>query len=137
MPDGLDIDTVYVSEGPPPLTQEQVEALDPANEYVVECTDPAALEAHAGREPAGWPQDWEPGDPLPDPECHPDFIEVHTWDRFEEFHECREGIETSTIVRTPEMTDQAAYRAAWEQSRARATWEPEQTCEEMLSHLSD
>lgn len=53
----------------------------PENEVLTECTDEDALAANAGHQPAGWPAEWEEGEPLPDPECHP--VEGHNsepWD---------------------------------------------------------
>lgn len=123
VPEGVDVSTIYQSPGAPPLTQEYINSLDPARELTVECTDPEALAANEGHEPAGWPQDWDGQGPMPDPECHPDFIEVYAWDRFDEFHSCWEGNETSTAVRSDWMTDDDANRVLWSQSRARANWE--------------
>lgn len=123
VPDGVNLDEVYVDPARGPLTQAEVDSMDPANELVVECSDPEALAAHEGNDPAGWPQDWDGEGAMPNPECHPDFIEVHKWDKFEEFHACWEGIETSTAVRDASMTDADTYRILWDQSRARADWE--------------
>lgn len=105
---------------------ESTEAWDPAdpeNELTVHCTDADALPENADREPTGWPQDWEEGEPMPDPECHPDFIEVESWALYEEFMACWEGPETGTAVREPDMTDQDTYEILWSQSRDRAEWE--------------
>lgn len=123
VPDNVNMDEMYVHPGHPPLTQADLDSLDPDNELIVECSDPAALAANEGHEPAGWPAGVASGDPLPDPECHPDFIEVHEWDRFDEFHACFEGPETSTAIRTSDMSDAEANRILWDQSQARANWE--------------
>lgn len=123
VPDGVNLDEVYVDPARGPLTQAEVDSLNPANELVVECSDPEALAASEGHDPAGWPQDWDGEGAMPNPECHPDFIEVRKWGKFEEFHACWEGIETSTAVRTSDMTDADTYRILWDQSRARADWE--------------
>ncbi|NDK32433.1 hypothetical protein [Nesterenkonia haasae] len=101
----------------------------PENEVLIQCTDQAALEENAGHHPAGWPADWEEGEPLPDPECHPDFIEIYQWDQFGEFHACWEGLETSSLVRVPSLSDQDVYDSEWERSQLRAEWEnPDPDC---------
>lgn len=101
----------------------EVELVGNEEEVTVVCTDSEAQAANEGHDPAGWPQDWNEGEPLPDPECHPDFIEVLSWDRYDEFSACWEGPETSTLVRTADMTEQDVYHSVWEQSQARADWE--------------
>lgn len=116
IPASVDVCQVYVDPDSDPLTEEDIVPLAPENELTVECTDQEALAENASHEPAGWPQDWDGEGAMPDPECHPDFIEVHRWDRFDEFHACWEGTETSTAVRTPDMTDAEAHRILWGQS---------------------
>lgn len=106
------------------LSEEDLAELDPADEIVIECTDPEMLDELEDHDPAGWPQEWEDGDPLPDPECHPDYIEIEAWEHREEFSAHREGIETSTPVRSPDMTDQDMYEILWEASEARDSWRP-------------
>ncbi|MBO0596604.1 hypothetical protein I2485_06905 [Nesterenkonia sp. E16_7] len=98
---------------------------DPAHtheEVTVECSDPEALAANEGHAPAGWPQGWDETGPMPDPECHPDFIEVRNWEYLEEFE--GEGIETSTLTRSASATDDSVNAQLWEQSLARAEWSP-------------
>lgn len=115
-------DDIYVSPDAQ-LTESDLAAMCPENEVRTECTDPEALAANEGHEPAGWPQDWEEGEPLPDPECHPDFIEIYAWDQFDTFFACWEGPETGSMVRTPGMSDQDVYDAEWDSSQLRAEWE--------------
>ncbi|WP_120004797.1 hypothetical protein [Nesterenkonia muleiensis] len=105
------------------LTEDDLAIFCPENEVLIECSDPDELAANEGHEPAGWPQDRAEGEPLPDPECHPDFIEVYAWDTFSDFYACWEGPETSSMVRTPSMSDQDVYDAEWERSQLRAEWE--------------
>ncbi|GAA4827484.1 hypothetical protein [Garicola koreensis] len=92
-------------------------------EITVTCDDLDALASHEDREPAGLPHEWEEGTPLPDPECHPDFIEVREWDRLDEFRACWEGEETSTLIMSPGMTDEDVHEYLWHQSSLRAEWE--------------
>lgn len=92
-------------------------------EITVTCDDPDARVSQEDHDPAGMPQDWEEGTPLPDPECHPDFIEVREWDRLDEFQPCWEGEETSTLVMSPGMTDEDVHEQLWHQSSLRAEWE--------------
>lgn len=115
-------ENIFVEPGAS-ITEDDLAAMCPDNELLTECTDSEALAANADHEPAGWPQDRAEGEPLPDPECHPDFIEVYAWDRFDEFHACWEGPETSSMVRTPDMSDQDVYDSEWERSQMRADWE--------------
>ncbi|GAA1803286.1 hypothetical protein GCM10009771_02020 [Nesterenkonia flava] len=119
----LETHVLWVEEGSR-LSEARMAQYCPADEVVVECSDPSALAANAGHVPAGWPQNWTEGEPLPDPECHPDFIEMRAWDLFDEFHLCCEGLETSTVIRHPGMSEQEIYDRHWEASRARAEWEP-------------
>lgn len=94
----------------------------------LECTDTAALadkaEHNAGREqPVGWPQDWDGTGAMPDPLCHPDYLEIGEWVHFEQFSASWEGDETSTLWRTYQ-TDDEVNAILWEQSQARAEWTP-------------
>lgn len=92
-----------------------------------ECTDEAALAANADHEPAGWPADHQPGEPLPSPLCHPDFIETMGWEHYDEFSACCEGLQNGTIMLPPSANEQRVYAALWDQSQARADWSPGDT----------
>lgn len=115
---------------------EEIPDFDPADYLEIqgeevqhlECTDTAALadkaEHNAGREqPVGWPQDWDGEDAMPDPLCHPDYLEIGEWVHFEQFNASWEGDETSTIWRTYQTNDEVDA-LLWEQSQARADWTP-------------
>lgn len=115
---------------------EEIDDFDPADyeelrgEIVshLECADEEALEAkaehNADREqPVGWPQKWDGDGSMPDPLCHPDYLEIGEWVHFEEFNAAWEGDETSNIWRTYH-TDDEINVLLWEQSQARAEWTP-------------
>lgn len=91
------------------------------------CEDSEALEQKAehngGEQPAGWPQDWDGEGAMPDPYCHPDYLEIGEWDHLEAHFACWEGIETSTIGDQGQSQDDI-NKSLWEQSQARAAWEP-------------
>lgn len=94
----------------------------------LECTDTAALadkaEHNAGRDqPVGWPQDWDGTGVMPDPLCHPDYLEIGEWIHYEQFSASWEGDETSTLWRTYQ-TDDEVNAILWGQSQARADWTP-------------
>ncbi|WP_147107653.1 hypothetical protein [Nesterenkonia populi] len=122
---------------------EEIEDFDPADyeqmrgEEVshLECADSAALadksENNADRDqPVGWPQEWDGTGAMPDPYCHPDYLEIGEWEHLEAHSACWEGDETSTLWRTFQTDDEVnAY--LWKQSQARADWPGyEGTCEE-------
>lgn len=92
----------------------------------LECSDDAALsekaEHNEGSEPAGWPQEWDGTGAMPDPLCHPDYLEIGEWEDFDAHFACWEGIETSTIVGAG-MSQEEIDEALWDQSKARAVWE--------------
>lgn len=92
----------------------------------LECSDDAALSEKAehndGSEPAGWPQEWDGTGAMPDPLCHPDYLEIGEWEDFDAHFACWEGIETSTIVGAG-MSQEEIDEALWDQSKARADWE--------------
>lgn len=100
-----------------------------SSEYVVEhleCDDPEALEEkaehNADREqPIGWPLEYTAGE-MPDPLCHPDYLEISEWVDYEEFHESWEGIETSNIVHDGTRSQESINVGLWEQSMARFQW---------------
>lgn len=105
------------------------------------CEDPDALAekaAHnAGDQPTGWPQEWDGSGDMPDPYCHPDYLEVGEWENLESHSACWEGIETSTLG--DDGQPQAEIdKFLWEQSRARADWQPNPpggTCAEQWAEL--
>lgn len=121
VPDEVDLSTVY---GDRPLTQHEVDTLSPSFELHAICTDDETLAANAGHDPVGWPADHQRGEPLPNPQCHPDFIEVHEWELFDVFHACCEGAQTSTAVTQRSWDEQREFEVLWGQSRARANWSP-------------
>lgn len=117
-----------------PLSGETVD--HPAYLYVPvevfpQCDDEQALTSNEGYETSGWPQDWDGEGSMPDPECHPDYIEILEWDHFEAFHACWDGPETSTLG-IEGISDEADRRSSlWEMSQRRADWEPKaDTCAE-------
>ncbi|GAA1106600.1 hypothetical protein [Nesterenkonia jeotgali] len=91
------------------------------------CDDDQALaekaEHNAGSQPAGWPQDWDGSGAMPDPLCHPDYLQIDEWEHLESHSACWEGIETSTLVRAGQSQAEIDT-ALWEQSQARADWAP-------------
>lgn len=90
------------------------------------CQDDEALAAKAahndGAEPAGWPQDWDGTEAMPDPLCHPDYLQIDEWEDLEAHSACWEGTETSTLVRTGQSQEEVDEQL-WLQSQARADWE--------------
>lgn len=95
--------------------------------YHLHCQDDAALaqkaEHNDGGQPAGWPEDWDDSEPMPDPLCHPDYLEIGEWNHLEAHSACWEGTETSTLVRDGQSQDEI-NKFLWGQSQARADWEP-------------
>lgn len=95
--------------------------------YHLYCQDEEALAEKAayndGDQPVGWPQDWDGTGAMPDPYCHPDYLEIGEWEHLEAFVSRWEGIETSTIVDTGQSQDEI-NELLWEQSQARAEWTP-------------
>lgn len=91
------------------------------------CEDPDALaekDAHNGEsQPVGWPQEWDGTGAMPDPYCHPDYLEVGEWEHLEAFASVWEGIETSTLGDEGQPQDQI-NKSLWGQSQARAEWTP-------------
>ncbi|WP_460689946.1 hypothetical protein [Nesterenkonia suensis] len=89
------------------------------------CEDADALAEkaqHNGEsQPAGWPQDWDGEGAMPDPYCHPDYLEVGEWEDLEAFTSAWEGIETSTLNDLGQSQDEVNV-VLWEQSQARANW---------------
>ncbi|GAA4833754.1 hypothetical protein [Garicola koreensis] len=100
------------------------------------CTDPEAIEANEGHEPAGWPAGVAEGEELPDPECHPDFIELPTWEHYHST--CMDPIAHGTAL-PPEHPQSTAseeeYRSfAWEASQMRSWWTPPAEGEDCYGH---
>lgn len=91
------------------------------------CEDSAMLEAkeeHNGEsQPEGWPQEWGGDGAMPDPYCHPDYLEIGEWEHLEAHSACWEGTETSTLGDHGQPQDEID-QFLWEQSQARADWEP-------------
>ncbi|WP_300343712.1 hypothetical protein [Nesterenkonia sp.] len=88
----------------------------------VECTDPEAVAQREAHEPAGWPQEWDGEGMMPEPECHPDYVEIVTWEYYNKPCGCEDLLSTLAY---PERLSEAELREAlWEQSRARAEWTP-------------
>lgn len=91
------------------------------------CEDEEALAAKAehngGEQPVGWPQDWGGEGAMPDPYCHPDYLEIGEWKHLEAHSACWEGIETSTLGDQGQSQDDI-NEFLWEQSQARAAWQP-------------
>lgn len=91
------------------------------------CEDQEALDAKAehndGGQPTGWPQEWDGVGAMPDPYCHPDYLEIGEWEHLEAHAACWEGIETSTLGDEGQPQDEI-NKFLWEQSQARADWQP-------------
>lgn len=89
------------------------------------CEDEDALAEkaqHNGEsQPVGWPQDWDGEGAMPDPYCHPDYLEIGEWEDLEAFASRWEGTETSTLADHGQSQDEI-NRFLWEQSQARANW---------------
>lgn len=100
---------------------------DGSEVFHLHCEDDEALAAKAahngGVQPAGWPQDWDGNGAMPDPLCHPDYLQIDEWEHLESHSACWEGIETSTLVRHGQ-SQQEVDESLWQQSQARADWEP-------------
>lgn len=106
-----------------------MEAPDPVSP--ITCTDSEAIEANEGHEPAGWPQSWSEGQELPDPECHPDFIELGSWEHYHD--SCMHPQAHGTVV--PGSMTEHDYRAAvWEASEIRSWWTPPAEGEDCYGH---
>lgn len=81
-------------------------------------------------EPAGWPQDWEEGEPLPETACHPDFIPLETWEHSDS--QCMDPVAHGTLLTDEELAEMgeepmdpdARLEAEWEASQLRASWSP-------------
>lgn len=101
---------------------------DGAEVHHLYCDDDEALaeksEHNNGEQPVGWPQEWDGTGAMPDPLCHPDYLEIGEWEYLEAFTARWEGPETSTLVRDGQ-SQQAIDSFLWDQSQARADWEPE------------
>lgn len=114
-PDGVEFMDVSVEDS----RQDQVHHL--------RCQDEEALvekaEHNAGDQAAGWPQDWDGEGQIPDPYCHPDYLEIGEWEHLQAHYACCEGVETSTFVRAGQSQDEI-NKFLWEQSQARAGWAP-------------
>lgn len=105
------------------LTDEEYDAaMEIGPEDVVECTDPDAIAANRTGDPAGWPRDWNRGDELPDPKCHPDFIELNSWENLEKFSACWDGFETGALGLPADASEQEKYEIEWEASKDRKDW---------------
>lgn len=91
------------------------------------CEDSEALaekaEYNGDRQPEGWPREWDGTGAMPDPYCHPDYLEIGEWEHLEAHSACWEGLETSTLVDGGQPQDEI-NESLWEQSQARAAWEP-------------
>ncbi|MCH8563253.1 hypothetical protein LTI14_08500 [Nesterenkonia sp. YGD6] len=100
---------------------------DGSEVFHLHCNDDEALAAKAahndGAQPAGWPQDWDGSGAMPDPLCHPDYLQIDEWEHLESHFACWEGIETSTLVRGGQSQEEVDQNL-WQQSQARADWEP-------------
>ncbi|WP_022872436.1 hypothetical protein [Nesterenkonia alba] len=129
---------------PPEVSGETVDVITDNGEMIhgpvpveiwVECDDPEALAENEGHEPAGWPQDWDGEGAMPEPECHPDYIEMLEWDQFESFTACWEGEQTSLPYSVEQFETEADLREAlWNMSQSRADWPGyEGTCEEQVA----
>ena len=97
----------------------------------LECKADEALETkgehNADRDqPIGWPMEGRQAGKLPDPLCHPDYLEIGEWIHIEEFRACCEGIETSNIVDDGTRSQESINEGLWEQSMARFQWSAEQ-----------
>lgn len=128
---------------PPSDTSESAEVVAAADggEEVphLACEDEEALATKAahndGAQPLGWPQEWDGTGPMPDPLCHPDYLQIDEWEDLEAFSACWEGTETSTLVRGGQSQDEVD-EFLWHQSQARADWEQNPTggtCAEQLA----
>lgn len=116
---------------------------DGAGEVVhhLHCEDFAALIEKAlhngGDQPSGWPQEWDGTGDMPDPYCHPDYLEVGEWERLDAFSACWEGTETTNL--SDEGQPQAEIdRFLWQQSQVRAGWRPDPpdgTCAQQWAEL--
>ncbi|WP_044494651.1 hypothetical protein [Nesterenkonia massiliensis] len=78
---------------------------------------------NAGGQPVGWPQEWNGQGVMPDPYCHPDYLEIGEWEHLEAFASVWEGIETSTLAEAGQPQDEI-NQFLWQQSQARAAWTP-------------
>lgn len=104
----------------------------------LQCEDEEALaekEAHNnGRQPVGWPQDWDGEGAMPDPLCHPDYLEIQEWEHVESHVACWEGRETSMGYADESVSQAEGFEILWDQSQARADWPGyEGTCEEQVA----
>lgn len=104
----------------------------------LQCEDEEALaekEAHNnGQQPAGWPQDWDGEGAMPDPLCHPDYLEIQEWEHMESHMACWEGEETSMGFADETVSQAEGFEILWSQSQARADWPGyEGTCEEQFA----
>lgn len=113
-PDGVEF--LYIS----------AEEDDGTEVHHLHCADDAALAEKArhngGSQPAGWPQEWDGGSTMPDPLCHPDYLEIAEWEDLEAHTACWEGIETSTLGASGQSQEEID-KGLWQQSQARAAWE--------------
>lgn len=104
------------------------------------CTDGEALRANEGHQPAGWPSGIAEGEDLPDPECHPDFIELPTWEHYHSncMHPRAHGTlgtdEDLERAGQAPMSEQERWAAEWEASEIRSWWTPPAEGEPCLGH---
>lgn len=83
----------------------------------------AKTEQNGIYQPSGWPRDWDGTGEMPDPYCHPDYLEVGEWIHLEAFSAAWEGRETSTLADIGQ-SQESINQGLWDQSRARALWTP-------------
>lgn len=103
------------------------------------CTDETALAANADHEPAGWPAGHQEGEPLPDPECHPDFIELANWEHYyaDCMHPLAHGHAPGSDSREPgenPRADQRRWAFEWEASELRSWWTPPAADQDCFGH---
>ncbi|MBE1524110.1 hypothetical protein [Nesterenkonia lutea] len=147
----VDSDAPYLGGQRIIASQEGVEFIEisPEEDEGVEvhhllCDDAEALaekaEHNDGAQPLGWPQEWDGSGTMPDPLCHPDYLEIREWENLDAHSACWEGTETSTLARGGQSREEIA-EFLWQQSQARADWEPNPpggTCaEQWAEHNGD
>lgn len=104
------------------------------------CSDGEALRANEGHEPAGWPTSVAEGEYLSDPECHPDFIELPTWEHYHSacMHPRAHGTlgTDEDLERSGQdpMSEQERWEREWEASEIRSWWTPPAEGEPCLGH---
>ncbi|GEM_PF-4350127 len=118
----------------------EAEAVNPAQQADTEECSGEEYSVPEGYEPAGWPQGWEEGDPLPDPDCHPDFIALEAWEHHDA--QCMDPIAHGTLATDEEleemgedpMAPEERLEAEWEASEIRAWWSPPAEGEDCYGH---